>query len=77
MSQVLGRGEHQPHPTSLLFRLLFTRAFMVGLIPPSLLGPGSRHCYGINYAHRESARSSVRGQKAIWGYFNTHEVPLL
>ena len=25
---------------------------MVGLAPPSLLGPGSRHCYGINYAHR-------------------------
>ena len=21
---------------------------MVGLAPPSLLGPGSRHCYGIN-----------------------------
>jgi hypothetical protein len=22
---------------------------MVGLAPPSLLGSGSRHCYGINY----------------------------
>jgi len=24
---------------------------MVGLAPPSLLGSGSRHCYGINYTH--------------------------
>jgi hypothetical protein len=71
MSQVLGRGEHQPHRTSSLFRLLFTRAFMVGLVPASLLGSGSRH-YGINYAHRESARSSVRGQKVIWRYYDIH-----
>jgi hypothetical protein len=26
---------------------------MVGLAPPSLLGSGSRHCYGINYTQRE------------------------
>jgi hypothetical protein len=31
-----------------MVRLLSTRAFMVGLAPPSLLGSGSRHCYGIN-----------------------------
>src|SRR3984885_11575125 len=44
----------------IMVRLLSTRAFMVGLAPPSLLGPGSRHCYGISYAHRESARSLVQ-----------------
>jgi len=27
----------------------FSRAFLVGLAPPSLLGPGSRHSHGINY----------------------------
>jgi hypothetical protein len=26
---------------------LFSRAFLVGLAPLTLLGPGSRHCYGI------------------------------
>src|ERR1035437_825642 len=38
----------------IMVRLLSTRAFMVGLAPPSLLGSGSRHCYGINYAHNAS-----------------------
>jgi hypothetical protein len=35
----------------IIVRLLSTRAFMVGLAPPSLLGRGSRHCYGINITH--------------------------
>jgi hypothetical protein len=38
---------------------------MVGLVPPSLLGSASRRCYGINHAHRESARSSVKGSKSV------------
>jgi hypothetical protein len=33
----------------IIVRLLSTRAFMVGFAPPSLLGAGSRHCYGINF----------------------------
>ena len=37
-----------------MVRLLSTEP-LVGLAPPSLLGPGSRHCYGINYA-RNSGR---------------------
>jgi hypothetical protein len=35
-------SNHDPYSDS-------TRAFMVGLAPPSLLGSGSRHCYGINF----------------------------
>jgi hypothetical protein len=34
---------------------------MVGLAPPSLLGPGSRHCYGINYTHVALQRLVNRG----------------
>ena len=30
----------------------FLPSLLVGLHHQSLLGPGSRHCYGINYAHR-------------------------
>jgi hypothetical protein len=47
---------------------------MVGLAPPSLLGSGSRHCYGINYTQvpddraefeaKENFRSSFGGLAA-------------
>src|ERR1700732_3201845 len=45
----------------IIVRLLSTRAFMVGLAPPSLLGPGSRHCYGINFTHRLDEASARLG----------------
>src|SRR5262249_32538667 len=31
-----------------------SRALLVGLAPPTLLGLRSRHCHGINYTHRHT-----------------------
>jgi hypothetical protein len=33
---------------------------MVGLAPPSLLGSGSRHCYGINYTRAVKSADQLR-----------------
>src|SRR5215472_9838663 len=35
-----------------------SRALLVGLAPPTLLGLRSRHCHGINYTHQPPSKRS-------------------
>jgi hypothetical protein len=39
---------------------------MVGLAPPSLLGSGSRHCYGINFTNAVSELKKFASAPGSW-----------
>src|SRR5215831_2389157 len=45
-----------------------SRALLVGLAPPTLLGLRSRHCHGINYTHHrvnERNRPDLNNQRTL------------
>src|SRR3989440_10028676 len=45
----------------------FSRACWLALAPPTLLGRGSRHCHGINYAQNRgvSVRAMLRQRRLL------------